>query len=311
MRSLKELVEAVREYPGVLRKKYAGYFSKLVNSEFYGEDAAYIKTGDEYIIFATDSVWHRVIVTDLYWAGFVSILVNVHDIYAMGGKPIAALNVVSARNKEELREIARGIRDACEKFDVKIVGGHVHPDAKIPSIDVSMMGKARKVLRSDTAEEGDSIILAADVEGVPHPKLPYNFDSTKKSKEILLEQFESMVEIAERGLANAAKDVSNAGILGTIAMMMEVSKKGCEIYVDRIFKPKNVDFTQWILSYPACAFVVAGKNDREIIEVFEAHGLKAEKIGRVTGDRRITLKLEDEEETLFDLNRESVLEIRE
>ncbi len=310
MRSLKEIVEAVRSYPGVLRKRYAGYFSKLVNSEFYGEDAAYLKVGDEYIIFATDSIWHRVIEADLYWAGFVSILVNVHDIYAMGGRPIAALNVVSARSKEELREIARGMRDACEKFDVKIVGGHVHPDAT-PSIDVSMIGRARKILRSDTARVGDSIVLAADIEGEPHPKLPYNFNSTEKSKEVLLHQFESMIEIAERSIANAAKDISNAGILGTIAMMMEVSRKGCEIFVDRIFKPENVDFVQWILSYPACAFVVTTKNVKETVEVFENHGLKAEEIGRVTEDRKVTLRWKGEEETLFDLNVESVLEIKE
>ncbi len=311
MKNLNEIVEAVRNYPGVVRKKYAGYFSKLVKAEFYGEDAAYMKFGEEYIILATDSIWHKVIEADLYWAGFVSILVNVHDIYAMGGKPLAALNVVSARSKEEMKEIARGIRDACEKFDVKIVGGHIHPDAKVPSIDVSMIGVAKSILRSDTAETGDRIVFAADVEGKPHPKLIYNFDSTKKSKDVLRNQFESMVEIAEKKLANAAKDVSNAGLLGTIAMMMEVSGKGCKIFVDRIFKPKNVSFIQWILSYPACAFVVTTKNEEEVIEIFEKHDLTAEVIGIVTDDKKVLLKSEGDEALLFDLNLESVLDIRE
>ncbi|ADC64250.1 methanogenesis marker protein 2 [Ferroglobus placidus DSM 10642] len=311
MVSLDDIVKAVRNYPGVARKKYAGYFSKLVKAEFYGEDAAYIKFGDNYVILATDSIWHKVIEADLYWAGFVSILVNVHDVYAMGGKPLAALNVVSARSKEEMEEIARGIRDACEKFDVKIVGGHIHPDAKLPSIDVSMIGVAKSILRSDTAETGDKIVFAADLEGKPHPKLPYNFDSTNKSKEVLKYQFESMVEIAERKLANAAKDVSNAGILGTIAMMMEVSGKGCEIFVDRIFKPKNVSFVQWLLSYPACAFVVTTKKEREVLEVFEKHNLAAEVIGIVTDDKKVLLKSGREEAVLFDLNSESVLEIKE
>ncbi len=307
MNSLRMIKSAVRNYQGVIRKKYAGYFSNLVGAEFFGEDAAYFKFGDEYVLLATDGVWGKVLEADLYWGGFVSILVNVHDIYAMGGRPISAVNVVAARNEEELKVIASGMRDACEKLGVKISGGHVHPDAKVCSVDVSMIGKAKKIIRSNTANAGDKIVFAADVDGEPHPSLPFNFDSTKKSGETLRWQFESMVELAEKELVTAGKDVSNAGLLGTVAMMMEVSGKGCEIHVDRIFRPRNVDMIQWLLSYPACAFVVTTKNEDLVVEIFRKHGLVASVIGRVTEGSKVKLVFGGYEETLFDLSSESVL----
>ena len=47
----------------------------------------------------------------------------------------------------------------------------------------------------------------------------------------------AMAEIGRKKIASAGKDVSNAGLIGTIGMMMEVSKKGCEIDLNSIPKP--------------------------------------------------------------------------
>ena len=79
-----------------------------------------------------------------YWAGYCSVLVNIHDIAAMGGKPIAMVDVFSMPKDTRIHEqVVRGMHDASAQFGVPIVGGHLHPDAPYSVIDVSILGSAR------------------------------------------------------------------------------------------------------------------------------------------------------------------------
>ena len=305
---LKDIVRDIKSYPGLLRKRYAGKFYELV-TDFFGEDAGFFDLCDYSLVFTTDGIWHKVLEKDLYWGGFVSILVNVHDVYAMGAKARYAVNVVSAKDENCLDEIKRGIADASKKYGVKILKGHVHPDSPQNSVDVAMIGFARRgcVIRSNNAKDRDSIIVAIDTDGRPRKNLPYNFDSTNKDSEILLYQLDSMVELAERKLVNAGKDLSNAGIIGTIAMMLEVSDKGAVIDIERIPKPDNIDISQWLKTYPACGFCVTTKFPDDVIDIFREHRLDADIVGKVDSSRVIRLRFGNEEEIFMDLNRESVL----
>uniref|UniRef100_A0A7J3TL75 PurM-like N-terminal domain-containing protein n=1 Tax=Geoglobus ahangari TaxID=113653 RepID=A0A7J3TL75_9EURY len=103
---LRKIINELKSYPGILRKKFTGRFQDLVQ-DFFGEDAGFFDLSDYTIVFTIDGIWHRVLERDLYWGGFVSILVNVHDIYAMGARPKYAVNVVSAKDEESLEEIKR------------------------------------------------------------------------------------------------------------------------------------------------------------------------------------------------------------
>ncbi|MCS7102421.1 MAG: AIR synthase related protein [Candidatus Korarchaeum sp.] len=310
--TLSKIISELREYPGILRKKAAGRFRDLVG-EFFGEDAGFFELGNFEVVFTIDGIWHKVLDVDLYWGGFISILVNVHDIYAMGARPKFAVDVISAKNEESLHVMKRGMADAANIYKVKILKGHVHPDAPYNSIDVAMIGLARKgaLIKSSTAKEGDSIIVAVDTEGKPHEKIPYNFDSTKKNPEILVKQFESMVHLAENKLVNAGKDLSNAGIVGTIGMMLEVSRKGGFIDIGEIPTPEGVELIRWLKSYPGCGFCVTTDNPEEVLDVFRRHNLRASVVGRVDDSRKLLLKYGPDEAILFDFNFESILGIVE
>jgi len=307
---LSKLVRIIRGYRGIIRKKYTGLIARLINSSYFGEDSAYLKFGDKYLLISTDGIWEEVLKKDLYWSGFVSILVNVLDIYAMGGKPLMAVNVISAVNSDALKEMARGIKKASEVYDVIIGGGHVHPDSSYNAIDVAIVGEVNEdsIILSSTAKEHDSIILAVDIDGKPHKELPFNFDSTNKAPEILRKQLESMIVIGKNKLVNAGKDVSNAGIIGTIAMMMEVSGKGCVIDLDNIPTPSCLNIEQWIISYPACGFVVTCGKEKvdDVIKVFKKHRLTAEVIGEVNDKRDVTIKYKGKTARVFDLKNESL-----
>ena len=254
--TLPEIVRSLKNYQGILRKRHSGFFRDLVG-EFFGEDAGFMSLGDYEIVLTSDGIWEKVVETDLEWAGFVSVLVNVHDIYAMGAKPLVAVNVISTRNIGDMKKIVSGMKRGLRLFGVKMVKGHFHPDSSYNSVDVAMagIGKRGKLLRSTTAEIGDQIIVAVDTDGKFHGRLPFNFDSTLKSKEKFVRQFESMIYLAESGIVNSAKDLSNAGILGTIAMLIEVSNAGGVVDVEKIPVPENAELLQWLKSYPACGFV--------------------------------------------------------
>ncbi|RZN63756.1 MAG: methanogenesis marker 2 protein [Thermoproteota archaeon] len=306
--SLDVIIHELREYPGLTRKKSAGSFRDLVG-EFFGEDAGFFNLGEFDIAFTIDGIWHKVLDADLYWGGFISVLVNVHDIYAMGARPKFAVDVISAKDKESLEIMKKGIIDGAKTYRVVFLKGHVHPDSYYNSIDVAMIGLARKgsLIRSNTAKEGDSIVIAVDTDGKPHEKLPYNFDSTKKDPEILIKQLESMVYLAEKNLVNAGKDLSNAGIVGTIGMMLEVSGKGGYVDIGKIPMPKNVEVIQWLKTYPGCGFCVSTSYPEEVIDVFRRHGLEAAVVGEVNSSRVFTLRLNQDEKVFYDFRNESIL----
>jgi len=305
---LEELAQDLKSYPGILRKKHAVHFKDIVG-EFFGEDGGFISLGDNEIVFTADGIWHEVLEKDLFWGGFVSILVNIHDIYAMGAKPVMAVNVITARDIESLKIMKNGIKAALDKFSIKLVKGHVHPDEDINALDVAMIGIAKKgkVIRSTTAREGDRIIVAVDTDGKPHEKLPYNFDTTFKPSGILKRQFESMVYLAENELVSSGKDISNAGILGTVAMLLEASRKGGFVDIEKIPKPGELDLAHWLKSYPACGFVVTTQKAPEVIEVFKKHGLDAKVIGIVDGSRKFRIRNGDAEIVFYDFRVEGIL----
>jgi selenophosphate synthetase-related protein len=90
-------------------------------------------------------------------------------------------------------------------------------------------------------------------------------------------------------------------------MMLEVSKKGATVELEKIPKPGNVDMVQWLKSYPACGFCVASDQPEEVKKVFEAHGLKAEVVGEVNSSKVLDLKYKGAIKTFYDFRKESVL----
>ena len=132
------------------------------------------------------------------------------------------------------------MHDASAQFGVPIVGGHLHPDAPYSVIDVSILGSARldSIIYSHTAQEGDSVVAAIDLNGRVHPSCALNWDSvTMKSAAEVRAQIALMEEIGKKHLVTAGKDISNPGIIGTLGMLLEVSGKGADIDLGLIPKP--------------------------------------------------------------------------
>ncbi|MEZ4546635.1 MAG: AIR synthase related protein [Thermodesulfobacteriota bacterium] len=65
-----------------------------------GDDAAAIKTGDGYLLLAGEGVYPPLVAENPYLAGRTSVLTNISDIYAMGGRPVAVVDVVFSNSTE-------------------------------------------------------------------------------------------------------------------------------------------------------------------------------------------------------------------
>ncbi|HPW72299.1 MAG: methanogenesis marker 2 protein [Methanothrix sp.] len=315
--NLESLAAELRGFVGVTRKKQIGelisFFpieSKQIIASF-GEDAAVIDDGDEVMLLAADGIWSRLMDADPEWSGYCSVLVNVHDIAAMGGWPVAMVDVLSIGDPELAEKVLRGMKKGIEKFGVPIIGGHLHPDTPYNALDVAILGKAKKdgVILSSTAKPGEVIIAAYDMDGSPHPLFAINFDSTSfKESSVLAEQLGSMRELGESGLVRAGKDISNPGLLGTLAMLLETSKVGAVVDVEAIAVPEGLSLVEWLKMYPGMGFVVSTRpeNQEAVLEVFTRRGLTARVIGRITEARRLIIRGREEEAVLFDLAQESV-----
>lgn len=319
--NLESLANDLRGFVGITRKKSIGNLiahfpidSERIIASF-GEDAAVIDDGDEVMLLAADGIWSRLMEADPEWSGYCAVLVNVHDIAAMGGWPVAMVDVLSVNDQGVADAVLAGMKKGIEKFKVPIIGGHLHPDTPYSALDVAILGKARKnsVILSSTARAGEVVIAAADLDGHVHPKFAINFDSTSfKDRETLLRQLGAMRELGEAGLVKAGKDISNPGLLGTLGMLLETSGVGADVDVDAIPVPENMDLLSWLKMYPGMGFVVTARpeNADAVLEIFRRRGLTPAVIGRVTDDSKLIMRSGSEEVVLFDLEKECVTGIR-
>ncbi len=240
-----------------------------------------------------------------YFAGYYAVLVNINDIAAMGGIPLAMVDVVSMKDEKVCGQVMRGMEVAVRKFGVPIVGGHTHPDCAYNAIDVAILGTAprKTVIYSHTAQAGDDIIFAMDLEGFFPEGLPYAWDTTsRKDEDIVREQIMVMNKMGSLGIITAGKDMSNPGCIGTLGMLLETSGKGGEIDLDKIPRPKDQDFLQWLKSYQGCGFVVtcSSKHSSKIIEMFSDVQVTASVVGKVNEGSRLVIRQNGEKATLFD-----------
>ena len=319
---LSELVKSLQSFKGVSRKNSIEKVTKTLGDVYnitgdvlldFGDDASAIDIGDnQVVLLAADGIWGDLMNVDPYWAGYCAVLVNVNDIAAMGGKPIAMVNIMAVDNDEIYDEILSGIVDGCRKFNVPMVGGHLHPDAEYNSLDVAIAGIASKdsLITSSGAKVGDKVIVAIDTDGRQYPGIPLNWDTTyEKDAKLVQDQIKIMQKIAEEHLPSAGKDISNPGTLGTLEMLLESSGVGASVELEKIPRNENVDWDMWLRAYPGAAFVMTApeENAQAIIDALSPYSFEVAVIGDVIEEKKLYLSSGDEKLVLFDQNSNPVL----
>jgi selenophosphate synthetase-related protein len=120
-----------------------------------------------------------------------------------------------------------------------------------------------------------------------------------------------MNELAQRHLVNASKDVSVAGLVGTVGMLLEYSGKGGAIDLRAVEQtcPSSIEFEDWIRMYISLGFLLSISQNKvsRVTRIAAEHGMTSEIIGDVDDSNALRIRRESEEETLFDFSKGPVL----
>ena len=133
------------------------------------DDAGVYRLSDELAIVSTTDFFTP-IVDDPYDFGRIAATNALSDVYAMGGTPVMALNLVAYSleqlGPEPLREILRGGSDVAAAAGVSIVGGHSIDDSE-PKYGMAVTGTVHpdRILRNSTAAAGHALYLSKPVGG--------------------------------------------------------------------------------------------------------------------------------------------------
>jgi uncharacterized protein len=267
-----------------------------------GDDCAAIPDGDGHLLFAIEGFMNEFVAGDPWFAGWCGAMVNISDIAAMGGRPIALVNAIWAAGEANAAPVLAGLRDAAKAYAVPVVGGHTNIRTDRGQLSVAILGRANKLLTSFDAEPGDVLIAAIDLRG--RYREPFsNWEAATDAPHARLRgDIELLPALAEAGLSCAAKDISQGGIVGTAAMLAECSGVAIDIDVSAIPRPAEVALDRWLLTFPSFGYLVSVKpsNAAETIARFAARGIAAAAVGAVARGSRVTISDGAASETIWD-----------
>ena len=261
-----------------------------------GDDAAILNFADKQAVVSTDLLIENVHF-DLAYAplkhlGYKSVVVNLSDIYAMNAKPTQVTVSIAISNRfpvEAVEELYEGMRVACKRYGVDIVGGDTSSSLTGLVISITAIGEVKKgnsVYRSG-AKLNDILCVSGDL-GAAYMGLQL----LEREKEVfkanpnMQPEFKDYDYLIERQLKpeprndvvqlflelgfkpTAMIDVSD-GLSSEILHICEESKVGCRIYEDKIpLDPDTDKFARELNIDPSIAALNGGE-DYELLFTIE------------------------------------------
>jgi selenophosphate synthetase-related protein len=307
---LQALADGVRRSPGVLAKADIALVAEIFGAgDFFagpGDDGAVLPAGDGAVVVGGEAILPAFVAADPYGAGVAAVLANVNDLAAMGARPVALLDTVVG-SEEVAREVLRGLHWAAGTYDVPVVGGHLTRTEGPPALSAFGIGRADRVLSATHAEAGQVLVLGCCLEGRMREDFPF-FPSFDERGDRLAGDVRLLADLAASGAAVAAKDVSMAGLVGSLAMLLEPNRLGVVVDLDVLPVPPSVPLADWLGCFPCLAFLLTCPGDRvqDCLDGFRGRGLTAEPLGVLDDSGLVRLGQDGGQATVFDLAREGV-----
>lgn len=289
------LAEMLVASPGIAAKQDIGRVAEALglNRQLIaaGDDCAAIPDGDGYLLFAIEGFMNEFVARDPWFAGWCGVMVNISDVAAMGGRPTAVVDAIWANSDNQAAPVLEGMQAAATAFGVPIVGGHTNINTDRGQLSVAILGRAKTLLTSFDARPGDQLIAAIDHRGGYREPFSNWEAATKAPAGRLREDLELLPEVAEAGLAIAAKDISQGGIVGTSIMLAECSGVGIDIDLTTIPVPEGVALDRWLQTFPSFGYLlsVPPANVDAVIAKFQSRGISAASIGRVQAGSEVAI----------------------
>lgn len=194
------------------------------------------------------------IVDDPYDFGQIAVANSLSDIYAVGAKPLLALNIVcfpiKDMDKTILKEILRGGLDKLKEASVLILGGHSIEDSEIKyGVSVTGIVHPEKFVTNRGAKKGDVLVLTKPIgTGILSTALKAKLLDVKTTKfliDIMKKLNKNASELMMEIGVNGCTDITGFGLLGHALEMARASKVTIKIFIDNIpILPKVHEFAQ-------------------------------------------------------------------
>ena len=212
-----------------------GEFARLLETR---DDAAVVPIGDDLCLVQTVDFFTP-IVDSPYWFGQLAAANALSDVYAMGARPLTAMNLVAWPSDLDfgvLGEVLRGGMEKVLEAGAELAGGHSIDD-KEPKFGLAVTGVARpdEIVYNGGAEPGDKLVLTKRLGiGVLASGL----------KNGVIDEDSMMPAIEEAAMLNAAAagamarigvhactDVSGFGLAGHLSEMLDASKAAAVVHL--------------------------------------------------------------------------------
>ena len=228
-----------------------------------GDDCAVLSYPDKEVLVTTDLLMEGVhfdlTYIDLQHLGYKSAMVNISDVFAMNGTPrqmTVSLAISKRFSVEDMEQFYSGLRLACDKWGVDIVGGDTTSSYTGLAISITCIGEARKedIVYRNGAKDTDLICVSGNL-GAAYMGLQLlererrvsagmkegEFEPDFAGKEYIIERQlkpearrDVIDEIRELGIRpTAMMDVSD-GLSSELLHICKDSGVGCRVYEDRI-----------------------------------------------------------------------------
>jgi len=206
------------------------------------DDAGVVQLTDEIAIVQTADFFTP-IVDDPYAFGRIAAANALSDVYAMGGRPVSALNLVAyplgILGPEILREILRGGGDAAAEAGAAVVGGHTIDDPE-PKYGMAVTGivDPAAVLTNAGGRDGDALVLTKPLgAGTVATALKRGLADealVERAVAVMCALNAAAAEQARAAGAHALTDVTGFGLLGHVHELAEASGLAAEIHAGAI-----------------------------------------------------------------------------
>jgi uncharacterized protein len=276
------------------------------NSIRLGDDCAAIPDGDGYLLLAAEGMQPEFVAAEPWFAGWSAVMVNVSDIYAMGGEPIAIVDTLWTDSKLDSKQLWAGMQAAAQAYEVPIVGGHTNCHSPYNALSVAILGRASQLITSFDARPDDEILMAADFRGMPYRDYPFWNAATTADPRRLRENLSILPRVAR--FCHGGKDISMGGLIGTLLMLLETSNCGAVLNIDRIPYPSALTLERWLTSFPSYGFLlsVPSQHVTEVQGYFQQQDLVCASIGEIQSHHRLILKSPTESVVFWDLSQEKL-----
>jgi selenide,water dikinase len=207
-----------------------------------GDDAGVYKLSDDLAVIQTVD-FITPIVDDPFTFGQIAAANALSDVYAMGGRPVTAMNMVCFPVKEQdisvLQDILRGGLEKLREAGVALVGGHSVEDQELKyGLSVTGVVHPSKVIAKDTAQVGDRLILTKPIgTGILTTALKGGVADQSNAEPVARSMTTLNKKAAELMVdagVNACTDVTGFGLLGHARGMVERNQAGIEVHLNAI-----------------------------------------------------------------------------